>query len=82
MANFGYFSTGAALGPPTLPASTVALKNPYLQDCLVYVSAGTVTVIAINGVTTGLTSGTFLVEANQTINITYSSAPTWVWVAM
>lgn len=82
MSNLGYYSTGLALTAPTMPASTVALKNPFLQDCLVYVSGGTVTAIVINGVTTGLTSGTFLVEANQTIAITQSAAPTWVWVAM
>ncbi len=82
MSNLGYFATGTALGPPTVPASTVALTNPYAQDCLVYVSGGTVTVIKVNGVTTGLTSGTFIVEATQTIAITQSSTPTWVWVAM
>jgi hypothetical protein len=48
----------------------------------VYVSGGTVTVIKIDGVTTGLTSGTFLVEATHSINITYSGVPTWVWVAL
>ena len=82
MPNDGYFSTGTALGPPTVPATTVALVNPYLTDCLVYISGGTVTVIAIDGVTTNLTSGTFLVEATHKIAITYSAAPTWVWVAM
>ena len=83
MSNLGYFATGAALGPPAIPASTVALVNPYLQDCIVYIAGGTVTVIAINGVTTGLLSGTFLVEATQKIAITYSVVPTgWVWIAL
>ena len=81
MTNDGYFSSGAALGPPAVPASTVALVNPYLQDCMVYISGGTVTAIVIDGVTTGLTSGTFILEANHKIAITYSVAPTWVWVA-
>ena len=82
MTNAGYYDSGAALGPPTVPASTVALTNPYLTDCIVYISGGTVTVISINGVTTNLTSGTFIVEATKTIAITYSSVPTWVWVAL
>ena len=83
MSNLGYFATGTALGPPTIPASTVALTNPYLQDCIVYIAGGTVTVIAVGGVTTGLTSGTFIVEATKTIAITYSVVPTgWVWIAL
>jgi len=81
MSNLGFFATGTALGPPTVPASTVALVNPYGQDCWVYITGGTVTVIKINGVTTGLTAGTFCVEATQNISITQSGAPTWVWVA-
>lgn len=80
--NAGYFSTGTALGPPTVPATTVALVNPYLTDCLVYISGGTVTAIVIDGVTTGLTSGTFLLQATHKISITYSVAPSWVWVAL
>ena len=80
--NAGYFSTGTALGPPTVPATTVALTNPYLTDCIVYITGGTVTAIVVGGVTTGLTAGTFIVEATKTISITYSAAPTWVWVAL
>ena len=80
--NYGYFSTGAQSGPPAVPASTVALVNPYLTDCLVYISGGTVTVIAVDGVTTGLTSGTFIVQAQHKIAITYSVVPTWVWVPL
>ena len=41
------------------------------------VGGGTVTVIAVNTVTTGLTSGTFVLNPADTITLTYSSAPTW-----
>ena len=82
MPNDGYFATGAALTAPTVPATTVALTNPFLTDCIVYITGGTVTVIAVGGVTTGLTSGTFIVEAQKTIAITYSAVPSWVWVAL
>jgi len=82
MPNDGYYSTGAAFTAPTVPVSTVVLTNPFQTDCVVYISGGTVTVIAVNGVTTGLTSGTFIVEALKTIAITYSVVPTWVWVAL
>jgi hypothetical protein len=72
------------MGPltaPALPASTVALLNPYGVAVSVYVSGGTVTVIKLGGVTTGLTSGLIHLGAGDNIAITYSSAPSWVWAA-
>ena len=82
MPNDGYFATGTALTPPTVPATTIALTNPFLTDCVVYISGGTVSQITIGGVNTGLTTGTFIVEALKTIAITYTGVPTWVWVAL
>ena len=67
------------IGPPAVPATTVALTNPYPFDCEVNVNGGTVTVIAIQGGTTGKTSGTFHVGAGKTIAITYTVVPTWTW---
>lgn len=40
------------------------------------VTGGTVTVISVNGTTTGAISGTFFVPAGGTIGVTYSVAPT------
>lgn len=68
------------LGPPTVPTSGTALNNPYNYDCMVYVSGGTVTGIAVGSTTTGLTSGGVLVQVGQSIKLTYSVAPTWVWM--
>ena len=68
-------------GQPGLPLTTVPFSNQLTQDCLVEVSGGTVTVIDVNGTVTGQTSGTFLVLAGQTITLTYTVAPTWVWFA-
>lgn len=59
----------------TLAASTVASPNLNPVPVAVTVTAGTVTVIAVNGVVTGLTTGTFTVPALGSITITYSSAP-------
>lgn len=64
---------------PTVPATTVALTNTFGVDCTVIVSGGTVTAIAIGGVATGLTGGTFRVPVGQTITLTYTAAPTWLW---
>lgn len=64
---------------PAVPATTVAYKNAFGRDAWVTVSGGTVTAIAVDSVTTGLTSGQFIVPNNRTITLTYSSAPTWAW---
>jgi hypothetical protein len=77
-ANLGYNPVGV-LGPPAIPATTVAFVNPYHVDCMVHVTGGTVTVVAIGGSATGLTAGTFRVPATSTITLTYSVAPTWKW---
>lgn len=64
---------------PAVPATTVAFTNNFGSDAEVFVTGGTVTVIAIGGTATGLTSGAFRVPSGQTITLTYSVAPTWTW---
>lgn len=75
----GYNPTGPQTAP-TMPASGTALTNPFPFDSNVYVSGGTVTAIAVGGTATGLTSGAVFVAAGETITLTYSAAPTWVWI--
>lgn len=67
---------------PAVPATTVALANPFTFACLVTVRGGTVTVIAIDGTTVGTVDGLFLVPAGSTITLTYSVAPTWTWYGL
>lgn len=59
----------------TLAATTVASLNPGPTARSITISGGTVTVIAINGVSTGQTSGTFTVPPGGSITVTYSVAP-------
>jgi hypothetical protein len=75
---------GAVAAPdtPAVPATTVALKNPFFRDAFVHVAGGTVTAIAVDGRTTGVTSGMVAVPNAKTIAITHSSAPTWVWTLL
>lgn len=61
----------------TLAATTVASLNPNPVAVSVTISGGTVTAIAISGVSTGQTSGTFTVPAGGSITVTYSVAPTF-----
>jgi hypothetical protein len=65
--------------PPSVPATTVALVNPFWHDAAVTITGGTVTVIAVDGTATGLTAGTVIVPTGKAITLTYSVAPSWVW---
>lgn len=72
---------------PAVPATTVAIKNNTGADVTVYVKGGTLTVITVGGVATGITvpaaanmAHTIPLAMNQTIAITYTVAPTWVWI--
>lgn len=70
--------TRGTLTAPSVPATTVA-STPIFKDAMVTVTGGTVTVIAVDGVATGLTAGTVFVPCGKTITLTYSVAPTWKW---
>jgi hypothetical protein len=66
---------------PTLPASTVDGTNNSGYDLRCRISAGTVTVVAVDGVVLGAvtTNEWFYVRNGSTFNITYSVAPTLQW---
>lgn len=66
---------------PALPASTVPGTNTTGKDLICRISAGTVTVVAVDGVTLGgVTTGEWIfVRAGSTFAITYSVAPTLQW---
>jgi secreted trypsin-like serine protease len=77
---------------PAVPATTVAVANTTTVDVIVYLLSGNaaVTVIAVNGVATGLvlaasttSTATVYLPAGATITLTYGSTPpTWVWAAV
>lgn len=75
--NIGYTPT---ITPPSVPTSGTTYTNTLGVDCVVYIMGGTVSGVAVNGTTTGLTSGAFTVRALSTITLTYTTAPTWVWI--
>lgn len=73
-------NTTAGFAQPAVPSpSGTSYTNAFGVDCTVHITGGTVSAIAIGGLTTGMTSGVFTVLAGQTIALTYSVAPTWVW---
>lgn len=69
---------------PGVPASTTPLVNPFWRDCVVVVSGGTVSAIAVDGVATGYTTTghTVVVPSGKSITLTYSAAPSWTWTAL
>lgn len=67
---------------PAVPASTVAYQNTFWRHAAVNITGGTVTVINVDGVATGLTSGTVIVPSGRNITLTYSVAPSWNWVLL
>lgn len=68
---------------PAVPATTVALVNGTGYDCEVFINGGTVSAVAIGGVATGIaaTGRNVRVPHGQSITLTYTVAPTWVWFA-
>jgi Pectate lyase superfamily protein len=68
-----------AVTPPAVPASTVTYQNVFWRDAAVTVTGGTVTAITVDGVVTGLTSGTVIVPSGKAISWTGTGAPTWKW---
>lgn len=73
------FSPQGLQTAPSIPASGIAFTNPFLFPADVYVTGGTVTVIAKNGTALGITAGYLHLEVGDTVTLTYSAAPSWVW---
>lgn len=74
---------------PAVPATTVAATNTNPFNVVAYVfSAAAITVIKVNGATTGLVTGaggsaTVYLPAGAALALTYGSGtPTWVWQAV
>ncbi|QQE80940.1 hypothetical protein [Alicyclobacillus sp. SO9] len=72
------FAPGA-LGAPGIPSSGTQFTNPFSVPAFVFVTGGTVSSIVINGATTGLTGGSFMLNPEDTITLNYSGAPSWAW---
>lgn len=62
--------------PITPGASPFTWSNFWYRDIAVTVSGGTVSAIAVDATTTGLTAGTFLIPPGHTLTITFTVAPT------
>jgi hypothetical protein len=70
---------GAGFATPSVPASGTPVTNTSPIAASVTVSGGTVSNVAVNGVSVGTGDGTYTVPSGQAITLTYSAAPTWAW---
>ena len=72
-----------AVVTPAVPASGTAVTNTTGVDVMAYVAGGVFTgATEVGGVSTGLDNGGFYVANGETITLTYSTAPTWTWLAV
>lgn len=78
---FPGIATLTGTSAPGVPASTVNATNSNAWAVAATITGGTLTAVTVNGVQVGTTAGVYFVPAGGTINITYSVAPTWTWVA-
>jgi len=67
---------GITLINVVVPPSGTAMNNLWGYNAILYVSGGAVSEIDINGINTGLTSGTFYLRVSDNITFTYTTAPT------
>jgi hypothetical protein len=59
-----------------------AITNTNPEEVEVHVSGGAVSNIFIGDISTGMTSGTFDLFPGETITVTYSSTPIWIWLGL
>jgi uncharacterized protein (DUF362 family) len=67
---------------PSVPTSTTAVTNTTGYTVAIYVEGGTVTVVDVGGVATGIAASPFvvIVPNGQTVAMTYTGSPTWKWM--
>lgn len=78
----GHPRSYTAVTTPSVPAASTNFQNITGQDVMVYLTGGTGVAVTIDGISTGLASGSFRLRDTGTINLgAYSVAPTWHWIA-
>jgi hypothetical protein len=80
--NGASWDSAGALSAPSVPASGTPVKNPSSTLVTVVITGGTMTNVAINGVTVGTGAGTYTLPPGASITLTYTVAPTWTWTAV
>jgi hypothetical protein len=77
--NDGYNPYGSI--PAPMMHSGTSVQNAFPFDCMVYIYGGGGVDVSIDGTDTGLGTGGYLVPIGGRISATWSSMPTFVWIA-
>ena len=82
--NFGKIRKidGDPITTPSIPPTTVTAANITGKKVLVTFWAGSVTQATVDSFGIGITTGSVVVEHGQTISLTYTGSPTWLWQPM
>jgi hypothetical protein len=73
---------GNSIITPAIPASTVTSLNTTGKKILVTFWGGVISQATVSGFGIGVSSGSVVVEQGQTIALTYTGSPTWLWQPM
>lgn len=66
---------------PAIPSTGTTIANTNAVDVDVYLSAGTITGINKNGISTGITgTGVVSLAPGDTIGLNYTGTPNWAWI--
>jgi len=74
-----------AVTAPSVPATTVALRNPFWRDAAVQVNNGSATVsgVSVDGAAILTGPGMVIVPSGKNVTLTYAGGtPTWSWTAL
>lgn len=73
---------GTPISTPSVPASTSTVSNITGKKVLVTFWGGSISQITVNGFGIGVSNGSVVVPHGQTVAMTYTGSPTWLWQAM
>lgn len=62
-----------------VPASGASMGNFYPFPVMIYINGGSVSDVALNGISTGGPRGAVVLNYGETVTITYTSVPSWSW---
>ncbi len=79
----GLLTSPPAVATPAVPAIGTAVTNTTGVDVIAYVAGGVLTgATLIGGTSSGIDGGAFYLPHGETITLTYTTAPSWSWLAV
>jgi Pectate lyase superfamily protein len=76
------FSAAALVSSPAMVSSGGSVTNSFGVAVRVFIYGGSVSLLRVNGVGAGFSSGVVTLQPGESISLTYSSAPSWNWIGI